>query len=52
MNQHWTKIKKNECFFAPDISIAYVGDIEKIKNKKKYMESRITRQCLTATIIL
>ena len=45
MNQHWTKIKKNECFFAPDISIAYVGYIEKIKNKKIYMESRIRRQC-------
>ena len=29
----------------PDISIAYVGYIEKIKNKQKYMESRITRQC-------
>ena len=37
--------KKIECFFAPDISLAYVGYIEKIRNNEKYMESRITRQC-------
>ena len=35
MNQHWTKIKKTECFFAPDISIAYVGYIEKNQKQKK-----------------
>ena len=37
--------KKIECFFAPDTSIRYVGYIEKIRNKQKYMESRISRQC-------
>ena len=37
--------KKIECFFEPDISLAYVGYIEKIRNNEKYMESRITRQC-------
>ena len=37
--------KKIECFFAPDISLAYVGYIEKIRNNEKYIESRITRQC-------
>ena len=28
--------KKIECFFAPDISLAYVGYIEKIRNNEKY----------------
>ena len=37
--------KKIECFFARDISLAYVGYIEKIRNNEKYLESRITRQC-------
>ena len=37
--------KKIECFFAPDISLAYVGYIEKMRNNEKYTESRITRQC-------
>ena len=37
--------KKIEWFFAPDISLAYVGYIEKTRNNEKYMESRITRQC-------
>ena len=37
--------KKIECFFAPDITLAYVRYIEKIRKNEKYMESRITRQC-------
>ena len=37
--------KKIECFFAPDILLAYVSYIEKTRNNEKYMESRITRQC-------
>ena len=37
--------KKIECFFAPDITLAYVGYIEKLRKNEKYMESRITRQC-------
>ena len=37
--------KKTECFSAPNISLAYVGYIEKMRNNQKYMESRITRQC-------
>ena len=36
--------KKIGCFFAPNISLAYVGYIEKMRNNQKYMESRITRQ--------
>ena len=28
--------KKIECFFEPDISLAYVGYIEKIRNNEKY----------------
>ena len=39
--------KKIECFFAPDILLAYVGYIEKTRNNEKYMESRITRQYCT-----
>ena len=37
--------KEIEWFFAPDISLSYVGYIEKIRNNEKYMEIRITRQC-------
>ena len=35
--------KEIEWFFAPDISLSYVGYIEKIRNNEKYMEIRITR---------
>ena len=41
--------KKIECFFAPDISLVYVGYIKKTRNNEKYMESRITRQCQYCT---
>ena len=37
--------KKIACFFAPGISLAYVGYIEKTRKNEKYMETRITRQC-------
>ena len=37
--------KKIECFFAPDITLAYVGYIEKSIRGEKHLENRIVRQC-------
>ena len=37
--------RKIECFFAPDISLVYVGYIDKAINGEKHLEKRIIRQC-------
>ena len=38
------EIRKIECFFAPDISLAHVGYIEKAIKGEKHLENGIVRQ--------